>query len=214
MGERKKKIFLSPFFISISGGLIAYFAGGIINAFASKINLWESLLNLPVKIYHIKIPYFFLVILIIAIFISLVFINKKFQGLSSKKIKEMLADNERITNHNKSIIAVNKELKTEIEKTKEEKKLELNEEHYIILEALASSKDGCDPIEFIYAIFFKKKFKREKGRIDFDLAIIELRRSNLITLGPGVIEDYGESEEKVVCITDSGYACLRDRKDI
>jgi len=195
MGERIKKIFLSRLSISISGGLIAYFVGVIINASASKINLLDSLLNLPVKIYHIKIPDFFLVILIIAIFISLAFINKKFQGWSPKKIREMLAENE--------------ELKTEIEKTKEEEKLELNEEHYIILETLASSEDECEPKESLYETYFKKK-----GRAIFNLAISELKRSNLITLQKDVGADFFELGVEILFITDSGYACLRNRKDI
>jgi len=199
MGERTKKSFLSRYFIKILLVLIGYLATGIINAFASKINLWESLLNLPVKIYHIKIPDFFLVILIIAIFISLVFINKKFQGWSPKKIREMLAEN--------------KELKTKIEKTKEKEKLELNEEHYIILEALANSEDECKPKEFLYKTFFKKKFKEGKGRTIFNLAISELKRSNLIRLETETGSFYG-FEEEVLYITGSGYACLRDRKDI
>jgi len=132
MGERIKKVFSGPFFITVSGGIFAIIIGGIILSFAEKINLWESLLNLPVKIYHIKIPDFIILIFLLIIVIWLILINKKFQGLSPKKFKEMLAENERIKKHNDSIIKsanniimVNEELKTKIRKIRINNKAEI-----------------------------------------------------------------------------------------
>ena len=94
MREIIKKVFSSRIFIQVLGGILTIFIIGIINSLAEKINLWKSLLNLPVKIYHIKIPDFIILIFVLIIVIWLILINNKFQGLSPKKFKEMLAEEE------------------------------------------------------------------------------------------------------------------------
>ena len=127
-----KKALSSKFIWGIYVPLGIMILGVILDRSILQFNLWKLLANIGKGIYHIKIPDFFHVILLIAIFISLVFINKKYQGLSPNKFKEMLADNERIKNHNESliksannIIAVNEELKTEIEKIRRENKADI-----------------------------------------------------------------------------------------
>jgi len=209
-----KKILIISAIVSLVAGII------FIIEIISKLKLFNVLFNL-------EIPDILLLILIIAIFISLVFINKKFQGLSPKKIKEMLADNERITNHNKSIIesvnniiAVNKKLKTEIEKTKEEflqmltksknetkdeEKLEPNDEIIFILDVLASQSDRTLEQDYLWEMYHSK-FK-EKRQADFQIIINDLDTNELIQE-----TEYGEFEEIAWMILPLGIKYLKKNR--
>ena len=211
MGERIKKVFSNRIFISVSGPILTYFIVGIINSFAEKINLWESLLNLPVKIYHIKIPDFIILIFVIIIVIWLILINKKFQGLSPKKFKEMLAENERIKKHNESliksannIIAVNEELKTEIGKIgreikinkKEKLESESNEEILFVLKTLAENASRYTTRGGLNVIY-EKTFEG-KNQADFNIVLATLDASGQINISRPLDSD------EIIRITDNG----------
>jgi len=209
-----KKILIISAIVSLVAGII------FIIEIISKLKLFNVLFNL-------EIPDILLLILIIAIFISLVFFNKKFQGLSPKKFKEILADNERITNHNKSIIesvnniiAVNKKLKTEIEKTKEEflqmltksknetkdeEKLEPNDEIIFILDVLASQSDRTLEQDYLWEMYHSK-FK-EKRQADFQIIINDLDTNELIQE-----TEYGEFEEIAWMILPLGIKYLKKNR--
>lgn len=147
-----KKFLHNPITRSVIGGIIAYLIIGAISAIAERTGLWQSLLDLPGKIYHMKIPDFILVVFIIAILIALVLMNKKFKGLSPKEFGEMKADNERMQKHNEkliksanNIIAVNEKLEGEIEGLKREisgLKLELKKEVKSDFEKLVTEFEG------------------------------------------------------------------------
>lgn len=221
MRERIKKIFSSRIFISVSGAIITYFILGIISSFAQKINLWESLFNLPVKIYHIKIPDFIILIFILIIVIWLILINKKFQGLSPKKFKEMLAENERIKKHNESlinsannIIAVNEKLKTEIGKIGRENKAEIERAKKELLQIFKerenkiNKKEKLEPHEEIIFILnllasqpnrvlkqrnlWDKYHLKYKGRKEADFQIILNDLDNENLIHETTYGDFGE----------------------
>lgn len=63
--------------------------GIILDRSIPQINFISPFLNLLVKIYHIKIPDFFLSILILAIIIWLIFISKRIKGQLKDKIMEL-----------------------------------------------------------------------------------------------------------------------------
>ena len=210
MGERIKKVFSNRIFISVSGPILTYFIVGIINSFAEKINLWESLLNLPVKIYHIKIPDFIILIFVLIIVIWLIFINKIFQGLSPKKFKEMLAENERIKKYNESliksannIIAVNEELKAEIGKEnkinkKEKLDHEPNEEIILVLKTLAGNASRYTTRGGLNVVY-KKTFER-KSQADFNIVLSTLDASGQIKISRPPDSD------EIIHITNNGLA--------
>lgn len=143
-----KKALSSKFIWGIYVPFGTMILGFILDRSIPQFNLGKLLANIGKGIYHIKIPDFLHVILIIAIFISLVFINKKFQGLSPNKFKEMLAENERIKKRNESlmestnnIIAVNQGLKTEIEKIRRENKANIEKAKRELLQMSKESEN-------------------------------------------------------------------------
>lgn len=236
-----KKFFWNAITKSVIGGIIAYLIIGAISAIAERTNLWQSLLDLPGKIYRMKIPDFILVIFIIAILISLVLMNKKFKGLSPKEFREMKADNRRMQKHNEgliksanNVIAVNeklegeigrlkhevsslkleikKEVKSDFEKLledfdsmvqpKKERKIEIKNEHIIILGKLADTSGSIEFEELfnVYRINFSQKEKR-----DFRIIINDLEENDLI--------DIAETYQDGTCfyrITREGLHILKE----
>ena len=126
--------------------------GIILDHSIPQFNLWKLLANIGKGIYHFKIPDFILAILIIAIILSLILINKKFQGLSPKKFKEMKAE--------------------------KVKKLEPNIEIIFILDVLANQSDRTLEQRYLWDKYLLK-FK-EKKQSDFQIILNELENHYLI----------------------------------
>jgi len=115
-----KKLIKNPWVITIIGGLGVYLIIAAFRAINEKINFGNAILDLATKIYRVKIGDGILLIIIVAIIISLINMNKKFRRLTPDKFKEMKADLERMQHHNEelmnsanNVIAINKELKNQ-----------------------------------------------------------------------------------------------------
>lgn len=209
MNPLVKKILIISAIVSLVAGII------FIIEIISKLKLFNVLFNL-------EIPDILLLILIIGLIWWLISSYNKFKKGLENNIGEVRKDFENHEGGNvkfekemrENLAEIRKDLRKYFNQPKKNRMLRLNEEHYIILEALANSEDGCLLKQTLYLVFSKRKFKARKGRADFNLAISELKGSNLIEPKGDVLELLvDKSKEKTLCITDSGYACLRNRKD-
>ncbi len=94
----------------------------------------------------------------------------------------------------------------------EPEKIDLRDEHLVILDALADSENGCESRDNLFYNHFKKKYRGAR-RADFNLIINELKRGRLIRRKEGDITDIFPDDENILCISDRGYSCLGGRKN-
>lgn len=202
-----KKIF-SPKIKKISrwalGVLGTLFLTKIVEWFIPKLEIWKSI----IEFFSIMTaPDIVLLILILMnlIFLFLIYnrIKRKELPNAVEKIQEKLKE---IQNKKKSAADFH-------HGSIEPEKIDLKDEHFIILDALADSKNGCEEKNMLFYNHFRKRHGKAR-RADFNLIISELKRGRLIGRKEGDMLDIFPDDETIVCISDRGYKSLRNRKKI
>jgi hypothetical protein len=96
------KFFTNPIVASVLGGAILYILAAIWQAMKNRIDIGRSFISLAKKIYHINIPQFYLIVLILILVAGCLALNNKI------KTKQKIINDEElvITNEHSRILEV------------------------------------------------------------------------------------------------------------
>jgi hypothetical protein len=147
-----KRVFSNPIIASIIGGVATGIIITVWNSITKNINLVRSFINIATNIYHIKIPEFYLIVLI-ALLLGWVFtLNKKINKTSKYKNAEKL------------------EAKPE---TLKHEKFMPNEEHLLILEQLANDEAEALSQDDLFRDYVNQFPRNERKHFKFILNDLE-----------------------------------------
>lgn len=186
------------------GVLGALFLTKIVEWFIPKLEIWKSLIEFFSTMTAHDI------VLLILILMNLIFLFLIYNRIKRKELPNSV---EKIQEKLKEIQHKMKNVTDFRHGSIEPEKIDLREEHFTILDALADSQHGCEAKDNLFYNHFRKRYGKAR-RADFNLIISELKRGKLIRRKEDDILDIFPDDEKVVCISDRGYTSLRNRKKI
>ncbi len=188
----------------ILAAIVGFFVTKILEWLIPKLEIWKSLIEFFSTMTAPDI------VLLILILMNLIFL---FLIYNRVKRKELLNTIEKIQEKLKEIQHKMKNVTDFRHGSIEPEKIDLKEEHFTILDALADSKNGCEEKDILFYNHFGKRYRKAR-RADFNLIISELKRGKLIRRKEDDILDIFPDDETIVCISDIGYTSLRNRKKI